>query len=213
MDTPTDQVGLQSRLDKAVSVVTKAQNRAEWLHNHNSDLLSQKSSTESSLSDSKSAADILHTVGLITFESLRWCIANPATDALATVFDEPYTLSASFETKKEQIECVLELERDGVKLRPLAHGGLVGFGAIDVAEFGMRLPLTVLEAAGRHLTILWDEPFRHLKGSDANERALEMVKNTVDSLGCQLIMVSDERIDRGLTLEYADNLIDLGEGD
>ena len=52
-----------------------------------------------------------------------------------------------------------------------------------------------------------DEPFKHLKGEKANKRMLDMVSQISKKLGIQIIMVSDERVSREVTMEATDLLL------
>ena len=56
--------------------------------------------------------------------------------------------------------------------------------------------------------LILDEPFKHLKGEQANRRMLDMVKQISEKLGIQIIMVSDERVSRAATVEATDLLIE-----
>jgi ABC-type thiamine transport system ATPase subunit len=56
--------------------------------------------------------------------------------------------------------------------------------------------------------ILLDEPFKHLKGQDANLRVLEMVREISKKLNLQIIMVSDERIPREDIIANADKVFE-----
>ena len=73
--------------------------------------------------------------------------------------------------------------------------------ALRVASWSMQFPRT------RDVLIL-DEPFKHLKGEEANRKVLEMVKEISSKLGLQIIMVSDERISRTATIEAADKVFE-----
>jgi len=56
--------------------------------------------------------------------------------------------------------------------------------------------------------LILDEPFKHLKGEEANRKMLGMVRQVSKKLNIQIIMVSDERVSREATVELTDKLFE-----
>ena len=138
-----------------------------------------------------------------TQEQLEYQISELVSLALQSVFDNPYTLGVDFIIRRGQTEADLYFERGGNKFNPL-YG--CGIGNVDVGALGLRLSRWTLSRPKSRPTFLLDEPFKHIKGSKDNERALQMIKELSHRLKIQIIMVSDERVPRETILAFADKV-------
>ena len=152
------------------------------------------------------AREIVREVGVKTQEQLSFNISNITTMALETVFTDPYKLNAEFVLNRNKTECNLLFERDGVSVKPMDASGV---GAIDIAAFALRIASWSMAEQRTQNVIILDEPFKHLKGKRENELALEMVREISHKLGIQIIMISDERIDREITVDKTDRLFEV----
>lgn len=150
------------------------------------------------------ARTILQEVALKTQQQLSYNISGIASMALETVFDTPYELQLEFVERRNKTECDIYFVRDGLKIDPFSGGG----GAIDIASFALRVALWSMADPKPRPTLILDEPFKHLKGENANRKVLEMVSKISKKLGIQIIMVSDERVSRETTIEFADKLFE-----
>lgn len=150
------------------------------------------------------AKKVLQEVALKTQQQLSYNISGIASMALETVFDTPYELQLDFVERRSKTECDIYFVRDGIKIDPFSGGG----GAIDIAAFALRVALWSMQQPKTRQTLILDEPFKHLKGEEANRKVLEMVSKISEKLGIQIIMVSDERVSREVTVEYADKLFE-----
>ena len=152
------------------------------------------------------AQTIIREVGLKTQQQLQFHISEITSLALSAVFDEPYELVAEFVERRSKTECDLYFARNNSKVDPLsASGG----GVIDVAAFALRVASWSMEKPSTRPVLILDEPFKSLKGRDANRRVLEMIKQISKELGLQIIMVSDERIPREEIIEMTDRVFDV----
>lgn len=150
------------------------------------------------------AREIIKQVGLKTQSRLSYNISEVATMALTAVMDNPYELKLEFVERRNKTECDIFFERDGERIYPFAGGG----GAVDIAAFALRVASLSMERPRRRNTLILDEPFKHLKGEEANRKMLEMISKISEQLGLQIIMVSDERVSRTATLEATDRLFE-----
>lgn len=157
-----------------------------------------------SLVTHEKARKILQEVALKTQQQLSYNISSIVTLSLETVFDVPYTLELDFVERRSKTECDIYFVRDGVRIDPFSGGG----GAIDIAAFALRIALWSMQTPRTRATLILDEPFKHLKGEEANRKALEMVSKLSKKLGIQIIMVSDERVSREVTEEFTDSLFE-----
>jgi len=159
-----------------------------------------------SLHRHEKALAIIREVGLQTQQQLEYHISDITSMALQAVFDKPYELKATFIERRNKNECDITFYRDGNTYDPIDESG---GGALDVAAFALRVAsLSMLNNNAERVLIL-DEPFKHLKGEEANKRVLQMVKQISKQLGIQIIMVSDERVSRDITLEAADAVFEI----
>ena len=151
------------------------------------------------------AKEVVREVGLKTQQQIEYHISDITSLALEAVFDDPYELVAEFVQRRNKTECDLYFKRDVNKIDPLsASGG----GAVDVAAFALRIASWSMERPHTRNTIILDEPFKHLKGEQANLRVLEMVREISRKLKLQIIMVSDERIAREDIIANADKVFE-----
>jgi DNA repair exonuclease SbcCD ATPase subunit len=159
-----------------------------------------------SLRQHERAREIIRHVGLKTQQGLQYHISEITSLALQAVFDNPYELVVEFVQRRNKTECDLAFARDGMILEPLESSG---GGAVDVAAFSLRVASWSMQRPRTRAVLILDEPFKQLKGDDANRRALEMVHEVSEKLGLQVIMVSDERTSREDIIDAADRVFDV----
>ena len=152
------------------------------------------------------AREIIREVGLKTQQQISYHISDITSLALEAVFDDPYQLEVEFVQRRNKTECDLYFVREGEKVDPLsASGG----GAVDVASFALRIASWSMMRPHSRNTIILDEPFKHLKGQQANQRVLDMINEISKKLNIQIIMVSDERIPREDIIASADKVFEV----
>jgi DNA repair exonuclease SbcCD ATPase subunit len=146
-----------------------------------------------SLHRHEQAREIIREVGQKTQEQLQFHISDITSLALEAVFDDPYKLEVEFVQRRNKTECDLYFVRGDERIDPIsASGG----GAVDVASFALRIASWSMMRPRTRNTIILDEPFKHLKGHNANLRVLEMLNEVSRKLNVQILMISDERIPR-----------------
>lgn len=152
------------------------------------------------------ALEIVKTVGLATQEQLQFHIGNITSLALEVVSDDPYELVAEFVERRNKTECDLWFVRNNERMKPIES---TGGGTIDVAAFALRVASWSMQTPRSRNVMILDEPFKCLKGIEANRRVLDMIKEISDKLNLQIIMVSDERIPRENIIERADRVFEV----
>jgi DNA repair exonuclease SbcCD ATPase subunit len=170
-------------------------------------------SVKESLTDNKrslhrheQAREIIRTVGMETMSQISYHISDITSLALEAVFDDPYKLEVEFVQRRNKTECDLYFVRGDERIDPIsASGG----GAVDVASFALRIASWSMMRPRTRNTIILDEPFKHLKGHNANLRVLEMLNEVSRKLKTQIIMVSDERIPREDIIANADRVFEV----
>jgi energy-coupling factor transporter ATP-binding protein EcfA2 len=150
------------------------------------------------------AREFIKKVGLKTQQQISYNISEITTMALNSVLENPYELNIEFVERRGKTECDILFMRDEIKIDPFSGGG----GAIDIASFALRIASWSMQSPKSRKVLLLDEPFKHLKGEEANRKMLEMVKQISHSLDVQILMVSDERVSRQATVESTDRLFE-----
>lgn len=148
------------------------------------------------------AREIIKLVAIKTQSEISFHIEDITGLALTSIMEHPYELKLEFVERRDRIECDFLFVREDLQIDPYEGGG----GALDIGSFALRVAsLSMQEFPSRSILIL-DEPFKHLKGERDNEKMLEMLLQISKRLNIQVIMVSDERVDRSITMDYSDKL-------
>jgi len=159
-----------------------------------------------SLHKHEKAREIIHIVGQKTQQQLQSQIGDITSLALEAVFDDPYKLAVEFVSRRNKTECDLYFVRDDNRVDPLTASGV---GAVDVAAFALRVAAWSMNTPKTRNVLILDEPFKLRKGEKENKQVLEMIRKISKKLKLQIIMVSDERIDRETTIENTDRLFEV----
>lgn len=115
-------------------------------------------------------------------------VANIVTDCLATVFGpDAYRLRIDTKKARGKTEAELVLVRDGVETDDALSS--VGGGVVDVVSFALRAAAVILSSPAKRKLLVLDEPFKHL-AADKTEAVAQMLKDIVEELGVQIIMVT-----------------------
>jgi hypothetical protein len=152
------------------------------------------------------AQQILQVVAKKTQQELEYAINELVTLCMSGVFQtDAYNAIIDFVVRRNKTEADIYYERNGHRIHPLDGGG----GAVNVGAYGLRMALWHLQTPRSRNTFLLDEPFPQLKGAKPNEWVLKSVRRLCKKLGIQIIMVSDERVPRKVTLKNADRVFDV----
>ena len=129
--------------------------------------------------------ELLQEVVRSTQHQISISIGTLVTQALRSVFPDPYGFQVSFVSKRNKTECELSFTRGEHLYDPLETSG---GGVVDIAAFALRATFLVLNATSR-MTLILDEPFRFVS-VDLQPYCSEMLKQISGELGVQIIMVS-----------------------
>ena len=164
------------------------------------------------LRNAEKAQTIIQMTAQKTQDQLSYQLSELPKLALSSVFTDPYDFEVSFEIKRGKTEVDFWFVRDGVRINPKENTGL---GAVDIAGMALRPALWSLRNPRNRATIWLDEPFKHLKGAEANKRALAMLKEICKPRpeknwpGLQIVMIADERASREDIMDVADKLFEF----
>jgi len=190
------------QLEKIKEIIYKAKGRREALRTDFQKLKDNLRKLQKRLIKIQKAQTIIQLVAKQTQEQLEYSLSEIVSLAMGIVFDDPYELSLNFGESK----CEIKFKKDGKDFDPMfSAGGGVG----NIAGNSLRYAiLSVSQPRVRHL-LLVDEPFPGLKGKERNALALQMLKTISEELeDLQIIMISDERVDREIIIENADKVFD-----
>lgn len=140
---------------------------------------------------SEKAQAIHQIVARKTQGELEYRLSELVSLCLKSVFRNPYEFVVDFVVRRGKTECDLLFRRDGYLYKPVDASGI---GAVDVGAFGTRVASWSLSKPRPRAVFILDEPFKHLKGIESNIKIIQVVKKLSESLGLQIIMVSDERV-------------------
>ena len=160
----------------------------------------------------KKAHAIIQLCAQQTQEQLKYQLSELPKLALSSVFDDPYDFDIQIETRRGRTEVDFWFLREGGQISPKDSSGL---GAVDIAGMALRPALWSLKTPRNRSSIWLDEPFKHLKGEDANYRALAILAEICTPQpdqgwpGLQIVMIADERLSRDDLIDVADNVYDF----
>jgi DNA repair exonuclease SbcCD ATPase subunit len=131
------------------------------------------------------ARAIVQAVAEATQRNLEWHISNIVSMALSSVFPDPYTFNLRFVQRRNKTEADLVCMKGENETDDLLNTS--GGGTADVASFALRVAVWSIKQTRPIMLI--DEAFRFLS-LDLQEKASEMIKEIVNRLSIQVIMVS-----------------------
>lgn len=124
------------------------------------------------LDDLEEARIIFQKASQVTQFQLSKRISKIVSNALAAVFEDPYTFIVEFVSRRNTTECDLMFEKNGKRKLPLAS---CGYGAADIASLALIVAYWKLEDNSRNVLVL-DEPLRNLD-KERQKLASMMIKN------------------------------------
>jgi len=123
------------------------------------------------LTDLEQVRIIFQKAAQITQTQLALKVSEIVSNALAAVFEEPYTFKVEFVRRRNVTECDLLFEKNGKTRKPLDS---CGYGAADIASLALRVAYWKLDGTARNVLVL-DEPTRALS-FDKQKKASMMIK-------------------------------------
>jgi DNA repair ATPase RecN len=129
--------------------------------------------------------ELLQEVVRSTQHQISVSIGTLVTQALRSVFPDPYGFEVAFVSKRNKTECELNFTRGEHLYEPLETSG---GGVVDIASFALRATFLVLKGDQR-MSLILDEPFRFVS-VDLQPYCSDMLKQISSELGIQIIMIS-----------------------
>jgi len=164
--------------------INKAKGKKELLESQLQEALDVNIGNAEHLENLQVSRSLIQKAAQLTQERLSVHISDLVSLALRSVFEDPYEFQATFENRRNTMECDLMFVKDGNEYKPLDS---CGYGAADVASFALRIAYWSLGET--RPVLIWDEPFRQL---DKKKQAMaaEMVAKLSKELGLQIIIIT-----------------------
>ena len=183
-----------------IEKVKKLYSHYQFLEKSIEDLETKVEREEEELERTEQALSLIQEVAKQVQSNLQIIISSFVTEALGSIFEDPYEFRLSFVERRRQVEADLSLVRDGLEVSPLdAAGG----GVVDVISFALRL---LFWSVGDYRPIMiLDEPFKNLS-ADLQPLAGAFLRQMVEKLGIQFLIISHIQ----QLIGEADKVFDLG---
>lgn len=180
------QTCLDNRIEALLDGTTRAGAQAEYA----SELLKEEKAKKRAFmrleSNLEEALLVAQEVAQQTQEELEYQISTLVTNALESIFPDPYEFHVAFEIKRGKTEAALYFTKDGEEIDPLtASGG----GAVEIAAFALRLSAFLISAEKPPPIMIFDEPFKFVS-EEYRPAVAEMVEEMSEKLGITFIIVT-----------------------
>lgn len=140
------------------------------------------------MEDALKARSIVQIVAAQTQKKIEFHISNLVSMALAAVFPEPYEFKLRYEIRRNKTEADLIFTKRGNETDDILFGG--GGGVADISALALRIAAWSLKR--NRPTLILDEPTKFLHNPSYQAKASMVLKELSDSIGIQIIMVSDQ---------------------
>ena len=185
-----------------IEKVKKLYSRYEFLEQSLEALKRKIEKEKENLERAEKALALIQEVAKRVQTNLQSLVSSFVTDALDSIFDDPYEFKLEFVERRRQVEANLALVRNDLEVSPLdATGG----GVVDIVSFALRL---LFWSIGDYRPIMiLDEPFKNLS-SNLQPLAGEFLRQMVEKLNVQFLINTHIQP----LINEADRVFVLGEG-
>ncbi len=142
------------------------------------------------LDNTLKARQIVQDVAKATQQEIEFQISTLVSDALASVFPDPYKFELRFVQRRNKTEADLIFIKNGNECDDILAVG--GGGVADIVA-NIAFPLAIWSIKKTRNVMLWDEPTKFLHNPDYQENASMMIKEVSKKLNIQIIMISDQK--------------------
>ena len=192
---------LRDRCDAIAKRVSHLSGERAALRREHAELIADRKHCNTERAYLEQAHVLVLSVAKDTQEQLVYHISDLCSLANSAVFDNPYRVRLSFESKRGRTEARVVFCRDGNEMDPEDSSG---GGTVDVAAFALRVALWSLQRERTRPVFILDEPFRFLSAR-FQSRACAMLREISRQLKVQIIMVTHE----GELMDAADRVFNV----
>ena len=158
------------------------------LENKRENLLIEIKDHQTYLMDIEEALGVMNDVSLLVQREFKEVVEILVTQALQFILGDNHSFEIDSKIARNQPEIHLFIVIDGERFSP--QDDEFSGGQADVVSFALRVILWAIQAERTRATLVFDEPFRNLHGTENARTIREMVKYLSKTLGLQFIIIT-----------------------
>lgn len=134
--------------------------------------------------------DVINVVGILVQQEFQEVVETLVTDALKFIFGDNHLFEIDSTISHNQPEVHMFIVIDGERFSP-KDDELSG-GQANVVSFALRVIMWAIQAERTRPTLLFDEPFRCLHGTENAAAIKEMIQYLSKTLHLQFIIITQD---------------------
>lgn len=147
------------------------------------------------------ALDVINVVGILVQQEFQEVVETLVTDALKFIFGDNHSFEIDSTISHNQPEVHMFIVIDGERFSP-KDDELSG-GQANVVSFALRVIMWTIQAERTRPTLIFDEPFRCLHGTENAASIKEMIQYLSRTLNLQFIIVTqDEELTNAADISF-----------
>ena len=174
----------------------------ELLENKGRNLLIKIENHQNYLIDLEEALAVMNDVSILVQQEFKEVVEILVTDALKFIFGDDYSFEIDSKIARNQPEIHLFIVIDGERFSP--QDDEFSGGQADVVSFALRVILWAIQSERTRATLVFDEPFRNLHGTENARSIREMTQYLSKMLCIQFVIItqSEELAEGADTIFY-----------
>jgi DNA repair exonuclease SbcCD ATPase subunit len=147
------------------------------------------------------ALDVLNVVGILVQEEFQEVVEILVTDALRFIFGDNHSFEIDSIIARNQPEVHMFIVIDGERFSP--EDNEFSGGQANVVSFALRVIMWAIQYDRTRPTLIFDEPFRCLHGTDNASSIKEMIQYLSKTLNLQFIIITqDEELTNAADISF-----------
>jgi len=142
------------------------------------------------LVDLEEALNAMNDVSILVQQEFKEVVEILVTQALKFVFGYNHSFEIDSRIARKQPEIHLFIVIDGERFSP--QDDEFSGGQADVVSFALRVILWAIQSERTRATLVFDEPFRNLHGTENAKSIREMTQYLSKTLGLQFIIITQD---------------------
>lgn len=142
------------------------------------------------LKDIEESLGAMNDVGMLVQQEFKEVVEVLVTDALKFVFGDNHSFEIDSKIARNQPEIHLFIVIDGERFSP--QDDEFSGGQADVVSFSLRVILWAIQSERTRATLVFDEPFRNLHGTENAKAIREMIQYLSKTLSLQFIIITQD---------------------
>lgn len=156
---------------------------------------------QSYLTNLEESLDIMNVVGILVQQEFEEVVEVLVTQALKFVFGDNHSFEIDGKIERNQPEIHIFIVIDGERFSP--RDDEFSGGQADVVSFALRVILWAIQSERTRATLVLDEPFRNLHGTENAAAIREMIQYLSEMLNLQFIIITqDEELTKAADVSF-----------